>query len=69
MSYLKKGRIKVGYCLKKTGRYLHYQLQLMILQIHLLVSAPTPNKEKSCKSAWAATGVDVEDLIRLKDFH
>lgn len=65
----KERQNKGGLLLKKTGRYLHYQLQLMILQIHLLVSAPTPNKEKSCKSAWAATGVDVEDLIRLKDFH
>lgn len=40
----------------------------MILQIQLLVSLPIQNKEKSCKSALAVTGVDVEDLTGMEDF-
>jgi len=41
----------------------------MIQQISLLVSAPAPNKDKSSNSAWAALEVDVEDMIKLGDFH
>lgn len=54
---------------KKKKRYLPYWLRAMILLNCLLVSAPLPNKEKSCKSAWAATEVDVGDSMRLLEFH
>lgn len=46
---LKKKKQNKGGLLLKRSRYLQYQLQPMILQIHLLVSAPHKTKRNLLK--------------------